>query len=189
MNVAYRQTWTQEDFLAWVVHQEGWYEFDGVRPVHMNGGTNNHSLIMQNVFRALHSGLRGGAFRVFGPSSGVETVNGAIRYPDALVFTGPFVGSALKVPNVVATFEVLSPSTARADRTTKLHEYAAVPTILHYVLIETERVEVSSYARPDAGSPWRLTPLDALADRLDLPALGTSLGLADLYADVEIEPS
>ena len=188
MNVAYRRIWTQEEFFAWVVDQEERYEFDGVRPVLVNGGTNNHSRIMRNLFSALESQLRGSPFEWFGPSSGVETLNGAIRYPDALVFTGPIEGTALKVPNVVATFEVLSPSTARSDRTTKLREYGSVPTIRHYVLIETTRLEVLNYARPDGSTDWQWTRSRSLADHIDLPMMGARIALADLYSGVQIGP-
>ena len=45
MNVALRPTMTLEQFLRWEERQELRYEFDGIRPIAMTGGTKAHSLI------------------------------------------------------------------------------------------------------------------------------------------------
>jgi len=43
MNAPLRKPWTQEEFFAWVGHQDRRYEFDGFQPVAMTGGNANHS--------------------------------------------------------------------------------------------------------------------------------------------------
>ncbi len=188
MNVALRKPWTQDEFLAWVVHQEGQYEFDGVKPVDMNGGTNSHGLIMHNLHAVLRAQLRGTPFRVLGPNNGVETSDGAVRYPDALVTAGKLIGSGLKVPDVLAVFEILSPSTMRVDRTRKVREYASVPTILRYVLIESTGVALSVLSRRDGFEPWQPNTTINRQDTIRMPEIGATIRVGDLYEDVDLEP-
>jgi len=59
MNVALTHPWTDEQFLNWAAAQEGRYEFDGLQPVAMTGGTARHSRITLNIHVALRSRLRG----------------------------------------------------------------------------------------------------------------------------------
>ena len=85
MNVALRKPWTQQQFFQWAETQAGRYEFDEIQPVAMTGGNVGHGLIMRNLHRALDTRLRGGGCRPLGPDVGIETINRAVRYPDALV--------------------------------------------------------------------------------------------------------
>ena len=61
--------------------QEGRYEFDGLQPVAMTGGTANHSVIMRSLHRALDRRLQGSRCQYLGPDAGIETAGDAIRYP------------------------------------------------------------------------------------------------------------
>jgi hypothetical protein len=65
MTVALHRSWTQAEFFAWAEAQEARFEFDGVQPVAMVGGTNNHGALHVNIRTALRNRLRGGAFRPF----------------------------------------------------------------------------------------------------------------------------
>jgi len=74
--------------------------------------------------------------RTVGPQLRVLTPG---RYPDASVVCG----AAGNDSAIIAVFEVLSPSTALTDRDVKAMEYASVPGILVYMMLETERPEVT----------------------------------------------
>src|SRR3954454_24238534 len=129
MNLGYRETWTVEKFLAWGGNQEGRYEFDGIQPIAMIGGTARHSRITLNIHVALRSRLRGTKCSHFGPDLGVRTIGEAVRYPDALITCTAFPGTDRLAPDVVIVFEVLSPDAGRRDRIEKVREYAAVASI------------------------------------------------------------
>ena len=189
MNVAVRKPWTRDEFLAWVVDQEGRYEFDGVGPVSVNGGTVNHGVLIQNLLFALRTQFRGTTLRVLGQSIGVATVNGGVRYPDAVVLKGKVAGTSLLLPDPVALFEILSPSTRRADRTDKLGEYGSIPSVLHYGLIDSGIVEMTLYSRDAGHRAWRSTSSGNLADTLTLPGIGATLRLEELYEDVDLGES
>ena len=104
MNVALTRPWTVERFLAWADRQEGRYEFDGVRPVAMTGGTADHNRITINILAALRSRLRGTPCAAYGPDLGIRTEASRVRYPDALVTCTQFPGHRTARPRPRRSF-------------------------------------------------------------------------------------
>jgi Uma2 family endonuclease len=188
MNAPLRKPWTQDQFFAWASSQEARYEFDGFQPVAMTGGTANHSLIIQNVHAALRNRLRGSPCRPLGPDAGLATVNDAVRYPDALVTCSKFSGNALTIPGVVVVFEVVSPGSGRVDRIVKVREYAAVPSIRRYVILEATTAGLTVLERQDAESSWMATTLTG-EDLLRMPEINVEIPVADFYEDVDLTGS
>lgn len=190
MNVPLRTSWTRQEFFDWAAAQEGRFEFDGFQPVAMTGGTAGHSIITQNLLVALRNRLRGGSCRPLGPDAGVATVGEAVRYPDALVTCSPFDREAMIIPGVVAVFEVVSPSTSRTDRILKLREYAAVPSILRYVILKSTTVGLTVMEREQLGETWRVTTLTS-GDILRMPEIGPGVGItipvSDFYEDIDFQ--
>ena len=185
MNIALRQPlMTREQFLDWVQTQEGRYEFDGFQPVAMTGGTSNHSLICQNVSFALRTRLRGSGCKVLG-DAGLATVGDAVRYPDVLVTCAKYPGTVLLIPDAIVVFEVLSPSSGRTDRISKLIEYRAVPSIRRYVILEHRSADLTVFSRINGTTDW--TAIALTADKtLDIPELGIAVPVQDLYEDVDL---
>lgn len=72
----------------------------------MTGGNAGHSAIAINAHTALRDKLRGSRCRPLGPDAGVETINEAVRYPDALVTCSKFDLTGRTIPGVVVVFEV-----------------------------------------------------------------------------------
>jgi Uma2 family endonuclease len=184
MNAPFLKPWTQQQFFAWAGHQEGRYEFDGFRPVAMNGGTADHGLITQNVIAALRARLRGGGCRPMGPDNGIETLGAAVRYPDAFVTCSMFDGSALLIPGPVVVFEVLSPTSGRTDRIVKVREYAAIPSVMRYVMLEFTSAGLQVLERTNAGEPWRATALTG-EDTLRMPEIGIEVPVSEFYEDID----
>lgn len=172
-----RKRMTGEEFLAWEAKQDRKWEFDGFEPVAMNGGTVAHSAITGNLLTALNIRLRGKPCRPHGPDLKVRTGR-SYRYPDALVSCSAIPLDADAAVDPVVIFEVLSSSTSADDRTTKLAEYQALPSVMHYVLLEQDRAFVTVLSRSDG--PWRHTLLgpDGV---LALPEIGVELPVAELY--------
>jgi Uma2 family endonuclease len=183
MNIALRKSWTQEQFFAWAEAQEARYEFNGVAPVAMTGGNLNHSRVTRNLLAALHTRLRGGPCEPLGPDAGVETIGNAVRYPDALVTCSKGDGKDRLVPSVVVVFEVLSPTSGRIDRIVKVREYAAVPSIRRYVILESSSVGLMVMERSEPGDIWRTTVL-AEGDSLHMRELGIEIPVAEIYEDI-----
>lgn len=186
MNAPLRKAWTQEEFFSWAEHQDTRYEFDGFQPVAMTGGTINHNRVMWGIHRALDRRLpRGrGPCEPLGPDAGVATTNNAVRYPDALVTCSKVDGSAHRVPGVVIIFEVLSPSSGRDDRILKVREYAAVPSIRRYIIVESTSIGLMVLHRQTADEPWTTSTLTE-GDILHLPEIGTEIPVSEIYDGID----
>ena len=183
MNLPLRRPWTQEQFFAWAEAQAARYEFDGNQPVAMTGGNAGHSLITRNLHRALDGRLRRGSCRPLGPDAGVETIGKAVRYPDALVTCSPFELTARTIPGVIVVFEVLSPTSGRIDRIVKVREYAAVPSICRYVILESTGVGLTVLERETTDEAWRTSVLTN-EDVLRMPEIGIEIPVAEFYEDI-----
>ena len=184
MNLALRKPMTLAEFLEWEERQPLRYEFDGVGPVAMTGGTYGHSTIQRNLAFALTGRLRGKPCQFQGSDLKIQVGDGHIRYPDGMVVCSPVDRTATVVHEPVVVFEVLSPSTAAKDRIVKAREYQATPSIRRYVMLEQDSVGATVYAR--SGETWTHEIL--VADSiLALPEIGVSLPLAELYEGVVFE--
>jgi Uma2 family endonuclease len=185
MNVPIRKPWTQEQFFSWAEAQEARYEFDGFQPVAMTGDFNAASAIGVNLIASLHRRLRGTGCRPLGPNAGIETTNNAVRYPDALVTCSKVDLEERKVPGVVVVFEIVgrTPDSNRRDRIVKVREYAAVPSIRRYVIIESSSVGLTVMERSTPDQVWQTTVL-ANDDILRMPEIGIEIPVAELYEDI-----
>jgi Uma2 family endonuclease len=113
----------------------------------------------------------------YGPDLKVLTT-GRIRYPDAsVVCTASDEDSDLIEPTVVC--EVLSPTTALTDRRVKALEYAAVPRIQVYLLLEQDKPEITVMRRSAGWEPELIAGLKAT---LELPENRISIPLNTIYA-------
>jgi Uma2 family endonuclease len=186
VDAALQSPWTIEQFLNWASAQDGRYEFDGVQPVAITGGNADHSRVTGNVHAALRSRLRGTGCAPYGPDLGVQTIGSRIRYPDALVTCTKFPGTDQLAPDVRIVFEVLSPTSGRTDRIEKLREYAAVPSIRRYVILETRSPGLLVLHRQQADDPWTATALTS-DETLDLPEIGIVIPVAAFYEDVDFD--
>jgi len=186
MSVALSKVWTEEEFLSWARRQEGRYEFDGFKPVAMAGGSANHGRIVGNIQAALRGRLRGTPCSYFGPELGIRTTSGKIRYPDTLVTCTRFPGTSYIAPDPVIVFEVISPDSGGRDRIEKLREYAAVPSIRRYVIVESAGIGLTVMHRLEAGDAFTALPLSA-EETLHLPDIGIEVPVAEFYLDVEFD--
>ena len=178
MNVALRRTMTLDDFLAWEAEQPERYEYDGFRPVAMNGGTEAHATIGTNLIVELGNRLRGTDCRAYGPSIKV-LVAGRARYPDAFVACTPQPKGAIWRTDPVVVFEIMSRGTAVIDQTTKNDEYRATHSIKRYVILSQDSISANVYER--IGNGWVGTLVTDPAAVLALPEIGVELPLAALY--------
>jgi len=184
MNLALRKPMTLAEFLEWEERQPLRYEFDGIGPVAMTGGTYGHSTIQGNLATALGGRLRGKRCRFHGSHLKFQVADGHVRYPDGMVLCSPIDRTATVVYDPVVVFEVLSPSTARDDRIVKAREYQATPSVQRYVMLEQDGVSATVYAR--SGETWTHEIL--IADSiLSLPEIDVELPLAELYDGIVFE--
>lgn len=168
---------TLEEFLDWLPFQEMRFEWDGVQPVAMDGGTFAHSELASRVFDALRPALRGGPCTPIRTDVRAMTARGTrVRFPDLVVTCRPIRPSDVVVPDPVLILEVLSESTAAVDRGVKRAEYTALPSLRRYVVLVQD--EALALVCDREGGFEERREREALA----LPEFGLTLPLAELYA-------
>ena len=184
MNLALREPMSLDRFLEWEERQPLRYEFDGIQPVAMTGGTIAHDRISINLTAALVARLRGKPCQPSGSNVKIE-VAGHIRYPDAFVVCTPVPPRSTVVRDPVVVFEVLSESTANTDLVEKNAEYRATPSVQRYVILEQTHAAAIVFARK--GEDWVSEIVTGEGAMLRLAEIGIEIPLAEFYADVTLQ--
>lgn len=156
--------------------------------VAMAGGTLGHDIIAGAVYASLLRQLAGRPCLVFSGNVKVRIDKANVfRYPDVSGLCGPVLHhdkhqDAYCNPAVI--FEVLSPSTAAYDRGTKFALNRMLDTLLEYVLICQDRMEVEVWTRGDQGV-WSSVVYNEAPDSFALRTLNCTLTLAEIYERVD----
>ncbi len=159
------------------------YEFDGIRPVALPGGTAAHSAIQRNLITGLAIRLRGKPCQAHGSDLKVE-VAGSIRYLDAFVVCSDVPRNATVVRDPVVIFEIMSQGTSRADRGQKHDEYRQTSSVARYIMVEQDEVAATVFARE---GDRRVGSLGYGREAmLALPEIGIELPLTELYEGVQL---
>ncbi|HLZ62631.1 MAG TPA: Uma2 family endonuclease [Ktedonosporobacter sp.] len=186
MALEHRRTMTVEEYFQLEEHDpETRYEYIDGHVYAMAGGTANHDTIKSNIQRILWNLLRGGKCRVY--SSDMKVYISETRYfhPDVIVTCDPRdrgTVQAIRSPRLVV--EVLSPTTELIDRTWKLKNYCAHPTIEEYMLVDAQSFKIEIYHREQ--NKWIYEAFED-SDEITLSSLNVRLSFADVYTDVEFE--
>jgi Uma2 family endonuclease len=182
------EVWSRSRYLAWLEAQPetSHFEFDGARPVAMAPATVGHNRIGRNIRDAIGRRLLAGTpCDVYGPQDAIETVGGALREPDAFIACSRPPRTGVVVPAPVVVFEVLSPGheNRRRDEQEKVDEYESVPTILRYVIVESERRGYQVFWREPGDREWRRGAPEP-GTPIKVPEFGIELALDEVYAGV-----
>jgi Uma2 family endonuclease len=186
MALEHPQTMTVEEYFQLEENDpDTCYEYVDGRVYVVTGGTANHDTIKSNIQRILWHLLRGSKCRVY--SSDMKVFISETRYfhPDVIVSCDTHdrgTVQAIQSPRLVV--EVLSPSTEMTDRTWKLKNYRAHPTIEEYVLVDSRSVKMEIYYKEN--NKWVYDAFED-GDEIFLNSLGVRFSLADAYIDVEFE--
>ena len=173
---------TVEEFLAFTQtrpDEERWELIEGM-PVKNASPVNIHQLVVLNIGAYLLAHKTRSA-ALWTPALGIGTrvpiSKNSLPQPDLYVQEGAahwdhVTGDALVI------FEVLSRSNTKADREWRRRVYASVPNCRHYVTVSLKSAEVSAF---DRSAGWKERKAKGLDAAVDLPALGLTLPLADVY--------
>jgi Uma2 family endonuclease len=171
---------TADEFFAFTAtrpDEEKWELIDG-EPIMNASATRLHAIITGNMFGLLQPFWPGRheQWEVLQALS-VRLTNTNVSVPDVLIRPNiPVYGSECN--DMMIAFEVLSPSTADRDLRWKRRAYSMLPSLQQYVVLAQDAVEGYSYNRENEFAERRFETPDSL---IDLPAVGLSLRLADLY--------
>jgi len=159
--------------------------------VPMSGASIIHTIICGNIYALVWNFTRNRDFtahtsdlRVFVPKTQRYV------YPGVVIIQGePAVTDERKdvVTNPMLVVEILSESTEAYDRGDKFESYRTIDSLQEYVLVSQEKPHIEVFSRDSIGSVWKLTEASGLESSIELPALGLTLSLTNVYAKVNFE--
>jgi Uma2 family endonuclease len=151
-----RQTaFTADEFLAWALEQPaGRFELDNGTVVAMAPERASHAATKGNAYVALRNAIaaRGLACQAFPDGMSVRVEERTVYEPDALVRCGPALpGEAMEANDPVILVEVVSPSSRGVDRGAKLAGYFLLPSLRHYLIVDSGKRVVIHHRRGEDG--------------------------------------
>jgi Uma2 family endonuclease len=173
---------TADAFVEWAAAQpQGRFELAGGEIVAMAPERIAHTRVKYEVVFALRNAIaaRGLGCEAIGDGVSLRIDDRTVYEPDALVRCGPTApGEAMQVDDPVIVVEVVSASTRGVDTGVKLADYFRLPTVRHYLVVQTEARTVAHHRRGEAGLfATRILHEGSLV--LDPP--GIEVAIADLF--------
>ena len=177
-----------EEYLAAEREAEEKSEYFGGQIVAFAGASPRHNVIVANMIAALVVQLRGRPCTVYPSDLRVHNpVTGSFTYPDIVVVCGEPAFQAQHADtllNPTLLIEVLSESTEQRDRGIKAEQYRQMESVQEYLFVRQDRPHLEHYRRYGPRQ-WMLTEASDLNDILELPAIGCTLALNDVYDKVD----
>jgi Uma2 family endonuclease len=175
---------SEYDYLALERQSEIKHEYVRGELFAMAGARRAHNLICTNIVRHLGNQLAGHPCEIYQSDMRVQIASAAAyRYPDVVVVCGEpaFADTEADILlNPTVLVEVLSPSSIATDRGIKLWEYRQIASLQAYLLVTQDAPRIDQLVRqPD--DTWLLSETSGV---LQLPSIGCTLALSDVYARV-----
>ena len=182
---------TPEDYLIFEREADTRHEFLDGEIYAMAGESLPHSRICMNLAREVGNKLKGKPCEALSPNMKVRTSTASLfSYPDLTIVCGePQFHDRKKdvLTNPQVIFEVLSPSTADYDRTTKFQRYRlGNETLTDYVLVSQDKLFVEHFAKQIDGN-WIYKSYGAIEDVLSIETVECDLNLSEIYDRIEFE--
>ena len=176
---------TVEEFYAFTdtrPDEEKWELIEG-EPILNAAPSRLHQRIIKNLILALGNRERelAASWTVL-PGLGVRVSETDRPEPDVLVVPSDYrsLDQERDTSDVIAAFEVLSPSTKARDLRWKRTAYTSLRSLTHYIVIAQDAVDVVVFARDEDFAEKRIRSIDKV---IELRSLGISLPVAEIYRD------
>lgn len=192
MTAVSKRRYTEAEYLAFEATATERHQLVAGEILAMAGGTPRHARVMNNAGAALYNALRNGPCAVHSSEQRVRVdATGMYTYPDLSVFCGVMeISGADRTagtnPRVIV--EVLSKGTEADDRGWKFAHYRQLSSLTGYVLVDPRDLHVEVFTRLDDGR-WALTEAHGETGTIEIPSLGVSLALADVFDKVAALPA
>jgi Uma2 family endonuclease len=179
---------TEEEFLAFERTSEVKHEFFRGEVFAMAGAKPDHSLISANSIWHLRTLLGSRGCQVYDSDLYVKIeATGLLTHPDVTVVCGErmLAGDSQDIlVNPSCIVEVLSESTEAYDRGTKFDHYRLIPSLMTYLLISQIEPRIEQFLREN-NFVWQNHVAHGLEATMELPALGISLSLAEIFSGIK----
>ena len=158
----------------------------------MSGGTRWHSRIGTNIAAEFGNKLRQHRCQPYNSELRIKVdETGLYTYPDLSVVCGEplFADDQIDtLTNPTLILEVLSDSTEGYDRGRKFEHYRQIPSLREYLLVSQYDPHIEQFIRQE-NNEWVLREVVGLKASLDLPSLGITISLAEIFENVDFSPN
>lgn len=147
---------TVDEFIPWAMArpETEHYELIGGEVVALAPEQSEHALTKFRIARRLAEAVEAGRLpcTVYPDGMTVRVDDDTSYEPDVMVRCGdPLPRTAVVAPDPLIVVEVRSPSTASVDAGMKLADYFRLPTVRHYLMVDTRRRVVIHHERGAGG--------------------------------------
>lgn len=170
---------SEADYLAGEKIAETKHEYIDGEVFAMAGASASHNRISLNVATLFNVHLDGKPCQPYMSDMKVK-VGTKYFYPDVLVECSGLADDSHVTEKPTLIVEVLSKSTRRMDETTKRIAYTQIDSLLEYVLIEQDFVDIEIIRRRTGWQSERFY----LGDSLTFESIALTLTVEDIYARV-----
>ena len=167
-------------YLQDEINREVKHELIAGRICAMAGASKNHERISGNIYAEFSHHLKSSPCEAFASDIKVKTgLN--FFYPDVMVVCDDKTENENYTEYPVIIIEVLSRSTYQKDRTTKRFAYLNLPSLLEYVLVEQDFVDIEVLRKND---DWKSKHY-FLGDNVNFESIDLSISVEDIYHRVQ----
>ena len=179
MTVHLDKRMTADEFLEWSMRRAGRerYELVSGEIVAMSPERAGHIRAKHLVWLALRDALRAVSFagEVLGDGMSVRIDEMTVYEPDTLVRAGqPVEDATIEVADPMIVVEVVSPSSHALDTGSKLADYFRLPSVRHYLIVNTKDRTVIHHSR-GAGEQIDTRIVRSGAVRLNPPGIAVDV--------------
>lgn len=174
---------TADEFLVWAEGQPGRHELADGEVFSMSPERVRHAVTKFAAQTALRDAIRacGVPCEMLPDGLSVRVDEQTVFEPDALIHCGGRLDpDAMTVPEPLIVVEVLLPSTKQVDTGFKFLGYFRLPSVQHYLILDTERRTVIHHRR---GASDSIETRIAASGDLSLDPPGLTLPVAALFAE------
>ena len=176
---------TPEEYFAWEEQQLERHEYIEGEVYAMTGGTQNHSDIALNFGSLLKNHLRGSGCKTFNSDLRIKIFeSNKYVYPDLSVTCDNRDKTTPQyITHPCLIVEVLSPSTAAYDRGDKFRMYRQNPSLIDYILVDTNKMAIDLYRKDEAGN-WYIINYES-GDSIELKSVNLTAPIEQIYEEIE----
>lgn len=171
---------TEEEYLRQEQQSELKHEYVDGQVYAMAGAKASHNRIVGNVYRKIGNYLEQKSCQPYMSDMQVKIAS-KYFYPDILVDCSNLSDDSTFTETPILIVEVLSKSTRRADETTKRMAYMQIPTLLEYVLIEQDFVQVEVMRKNRHWQSFKYY----LDDDIHFESINLTLKVEEIYERVQ----
>ncbi|HMV61552.1 MAG TPA: Uma2 family endonuclease [Agitococcus sp.] len=171
---------TEQEYLQQEQQSDLKHEYIDGQVYAMAGAKASHNRIVGNFYRKVGNYLENKPCQPYMSDMQVKIAS-KYFYPDVLVDCSNLSDDSTFTETPILIVEVLSKSTRRADETTKRMAYMQIPTLLEYVLIEQDFVQIEVMSKNHHWQSFKYY----LGDDIHFESIGLCLKVEDIYERVQ----